>query len=88
MQMTPPSGKLTPFQEKLIKLRLAGMSLFQIAEHTGRKYGTIRNDFGLIYRTLDIKLGCELSSAYLRYEMSTGQYASTVKEIKNKINEE
>lgn len=72
--------KLTPFQEKLVKLRLNGMSLFQISEHTGRRYGTVRNDFVLIYRCLNIKLLCELNTAWTDYEFKLGRFRSTEKE--------
>lgn len=66
--------KLTPYQEKLVKLRLSGMSLQQISEHIGRRYGTIRNDFIPIYKALDIKLLCELNKAWMDYEFKFGGF--------------
>jgi DNA-binding NarL/FixJ family response regulator len=77
------AAKLTPFQEKLVRLRLSGMTLSQIAEHSKRRYGTVRNDFMRIYEVLDIHLLCELSSAFTSYELGLGRYKKSIEETRN-----
>lgn len=77
--------KLTPFQEKLIKLRLSGKSLLEISEHTGRRYGTVRNDFMLIYRALRIRLGCELAAAFTLYEINHNKITPSVRQMEDSL---
>ena len=59
---------LTPFQERLCCLRLAGQPLLQISLDLKRNYGTVRNDFQRIYKILGIHLTCELPNAWVAYE--------------------
>ncbi len=77
---TPPTFKrLTPFQERLVRLRLGGLTLFEISETVGRTYGTIRLDFHLIYKVLNIHLLCQLGAAYQEYEIKLGRLHATAR---------
>ncbi len=78
--MTQP--QLTPFQEKLVRLRLSGMTLSQVSRQTGRRYGTVRNDFSRIYEILNIHLLCELGAAFTSYELSHSRFSVTMQETK------
>ena len=75
--------RLTPFQERLVRLRLGGMQLSDLCAHTGRRYGTIRNDFSNIYKILNIHLLCELPDAWLRYELNLGRIKPSVRQVMN-----
>ena len=61
---------LTPFQERLCCLRLAGRSLLEIALELKRNYGTTRNDFQRIYKIFGIRLTCQLPEAWAAYEQA------------------
>ena len=60
--------QLSPFQIRLIDLRLRGLSLQEISEITGRSYGHTRLDFHQIYKKLKIHLTCQLFPAYEEYK--------------------
>jgi hypothetical protein len=81
-----PLPQLSPFQEKMVRLRLSGLSLEKIAFHTKRRYGTVRLDFHKIYKVLGIHLTCELSQAFMKYEIALGRIHPTVAEVKEELN--
>lgn len=60
--------KLTPFQKRLCKLRLAGASEKEIAQGLRRSAGTVRNDFVAIRKILQIQTLEEAFADYLKKE--------------------
>jgi DNA-binding CsgD family transcriptional regulator len=58
---------LTPYQKKLIELRLSGLRQEQIAEKEKKAYGTIRNYFVVIHKILGTHFSCELLAAWQEY---------------------
>ena len=74
---------LTPFQERLCCLRLAGKSLLEIALELKRNYGTTRNDFQRIYKILGIRLTCELPIAWAHHESEKLSHLKKLQELLN-----
>jgi DNA-binding NarL/FixJ family response regulator len=74
---------LTPFQERLCCLRLAGKSLLEIALELKRNYGTTRNDFQRIYKIFGIRLTCQLPEAWATYESEKVAHLKKSQELLN-----
>jgi DNA-binding CsgD family transcriptional regulator len=60
---------LSPYEERICRLRLGGMSGRETAIAVGRAEGTVRNDFTDIYRKLGIRLFCQLGPAFMEYQI-------------------
>lgn len=46
---------LTPYEKRLLRLRLSGLDNQQIAKHLGKSHGTVRNTFSVINKKISRK---------------------------------
>jgi len=56
---------ITKTEDQIIRLKLQGLSRKQIAEHTGRSFGTIQRHFQNVYAKLKIQNEIELYNWYV-----------------------